>query len=123
MASAQNWRLLNVGGWDLSQKRAAWSSRGNHEVRSSYCREKKNSQTTAEQRRLIPGALNRYENHKFIINPTSTVVWFCPSRNTKGQAGLARDCRMKVMEEYMTMRPRLGIEEGRSRKSWEMIKI
>lgn len=25
---------------------------------------------------------------------------------------------MKVMEENMTMRPRLSIEEGRSRKSW-----
>lgn len=50
-------------------------------------------------------------------------MWFGPSKNTKGQIGLARECRMKVMEEYMTMKPRLGIEEGRSGKSWEMIKI
>lgn len=34
-----------------------------------------------------------------------------------GQVGLARKCSMKVMEN-MTMRPRLSIEEGRSRKSW-----
>lgn len=30
---------------------------------------------------------------------------------------------MKVMEEYMTMSPRLGKEKGRSRKTWEMLKI
>ena len=41
--------------WDLPQERAAWDSRGSHEVRSSYYGGKGSSQTTAEQRGLSKG--------------------------------------------------------------------
>lgn len=46
----------------------------------------------------FPGALNRYENHKCIMNPTSTVVWFSPAKNAEGKVALARECITKVME-------------------------
>lgn len=78
-----------------------WGLRGNHEVSSPIRKRdvlKLLRGPLTLSRGDSPGALNRNAIHKYIINPTSTDVWFPPAKNAKGQLGLARECSMKVRE-------------------------
>ena len=71
----------------------SWGSRNNHDVRSRYYGEKKSSPATAQQG---VRTLNRHGNHKCLMNPVSTVVWFSPA------VGLTRECSTEVLRWCMT---------------------
>lgn len=62
-------------------------------VRSRYYGEKKSSLATAQQG---VRTLNRYGNHKCLMNPVSTVVWFSPG------VRLTREYSTEVLRWCMT---------------------